>query len=524
MKILSFKPGHDGTVAFVDGGKLRFSIEAEKDNWPRYAEIPPTLFLRSLELADAAPDVFALSGWVKGFHSVSDPVGSGYFGADVGTVIDRPQRLMGQDIRFFSSSHERSHLMGVYGMSPFPQGQPCYVLVWEGNIGAFYHIDEAVRVTKIGDVLEDPGNKYAFLYALADPSFPLGKGQFRFEDAGKLMALAGYGEAGPATKEEQKLIDFVLSCRSILLRVDKRELGDSPFFNAGVESQPFKNLARRFSDALFERFADFARKHLTAGLPLLVAGGCGLNCDWNTHWERLGLFEDVFVPPCANDSGSAIGTAVDALRHYTGQAKIDWTVYAGEEFVLDDADLAGVVAAPLDLAEMAHRLSEGAVLAWVQGRYEIGPRALGNRSLLAMPFTREMHARLNRIKQREGFRPIAPVCLEEDVPHHFDSRGPSPYMLFFQNVRSENLKAVTHVDGSARIQSVNAGQNPRLHALLTAFKRRTGCGVLCNTSLNYKGMGFINHLSDLVDYAREVGLDGFVVGDTSYTFATKSAG
>ena len=518
MKIISYKPGHDGTVACVDQGKLVFSIEAEKDSWPRYEEIPPSLFLHSLALMDSVPDVVAVSGWVRGFHSISSPVGGGYFGEGVNTIIDKPVRLMGKEVRHFSSSHERSHLMGVYGMSPFPQGRPCYVLIWEGNIGAFYHIDEKVNVTKVGDVLEDPGNKYSFLYALADPSFPIGKGHFRFEDAGKLMALAGFGRPGPATRDEQELIDFVLSRRSILLSVDKRELSSSPFFNVGVESQQFKDLARRFSDALFGRFADFGREHLTAGLPLLIAGGCGLNCDWNTNWKQLGLFEDVFVPPCANDSGSAIGTAVDALRHYTGRAKIDWSIYAGEEFVFDKADMSGMTVSPLNLRGIALKLKAGKVLAWVQGRYEIGPRALGNRSLLAMPFGRDIHTRLNRIKQREGFRPIAPVCLEEDVPLHFDSQEPSPYMLFFQQVRSPHLKAVTHVDGTARIQSVSAAQNPRMHALLTAFKDLTGYGVLCNTSLNYKGKGFINRMSDLVAYAREVCLDGFVVGDCTYTF------
>ncbi|PHS79662.1 MAG: proline dehydrogenase [Rhodospirillaceae bacterium] len=516
MKILSYKPGHDGHIAYINEGRLEFSIEAEKDSWPRYASVSPSLHLRCLEYVDDIPDTISISGWVKGVHSISAPVEGGYFGCGLDTIVDRSQTLFGKNVNFFSSSHERSHVMCSYGMSPFPQGQPCYALVWEGNIGAFYHIDENVQITKVGDVLEDPGNKYAFLYALADPSFPLLSDHHRFEDAGKMMALVSYGEAGEVSAEEQELIDFVLAQKSILLSLNKRDLSDSPFLNIGVESQKFKNLARKFSDALFRRFHEFAKEHLTEGFPLIISGGCGLNCDWNSMWKETSLFEDVFIPPCTNDSGSAIGTAVDAMHHYTGKAKIDWSVYAGEDFVMDSTNLDGIHAVPLALDDVAAFLESGNIIAWVQGRYEIGPRALGNRSLIAAPFTKEMHARINKIKQREDFRPIAPICLEEEVHKHFNAHGPSPYMLHFQTVKNDKLLAITHVDGSARLQSVNEEQNPLMHALLTAFSKRTGYGVLCNTSLNFKGTGFINRMSDLLQYVLEYGLDGIVVNDIFY--------
>lgn len=522
MKIIAYKPGHDGHVAHLDGNRLVFSLEAEKDNWGRYETITPSLYLKAMRYVTSFPDVVAISGWVKGFHSISEPVEGGYFGEGTDTIVDRPEMMFGRTVRFFSSSHERSHLLGAYGMSPFPQGEPCYALVWEGNIGAFYRIDENLVIEKLSDVLEDPGNKYAFLYALADPSFPIQRGHFRFEDAGKLMALAGFGASGVSSPEERELIEIIMAQRSILLSLDKGQLCSSRYFDIGVETKAFKNLARRFSEALFERFESYARKHMKEGLPLLISGGCGLNCDWNSGWKQSGLFEDVFVPPCTNDSGSAIGTAVDALHYYTGQAKIEWDAYAGEEFVMDAADLSGLHSRQLDYAEVAQFLASGHVIAWVQGRYEIGPRALGNRSLLAMPFTQEVHARLNRIKAREGFRPIAPICLEEDIDRYFDGHGPSPHMLYFQRVKTDALPAVTHVDGSARLQSVNERQNPRAYQLLRAFKKETGYGVLCNTSLNFKGAGFINRLSDLAEYARAHALDGFVVGDVFHSFEPRA--
>ena len=175
----------------------------------------------------------------------------------------------------------------------------------------------------------------------------------------------------------------------------------------------------------------------------------------------------------------------------------------------------------MDVEEVASELANGSVFGWVQGKYEIGPRALGNRSIIAMPFTKEIHARLNKIKNREGFRPIAPICLEEEMDRWFDHHGPSPYMLFFQQVKTDALKAITHVDGSARLQSVTEQSNPEMFKLLTEFKKQTDYGVLCNTSLNFNGFGFINHMSDLVRYAKNHGLDGLVVEDKFYRLKTK---
>ena len=144
----------------------------------------------------------------------------------------------------------------------------------------------------------------------------------------------------------------------------------------------------------------------------------------------------------------------------------------------------------------------GDVIGWAQGRYEIGPRALGNRSLLAAPFSVRARDQLNRIKQRETFRPIAPIYLAEDFDLQFENHGYSPYMLNFQRAETSNLNAITHVDGSARVQSVTEDQNPQMYSVLRQFRKLSGVAVLCHTSLNFKGRGFVNHLSQLRDLAR----------------------
>ncbi|WP_157015756.1 carbamoyltransferase C-terminal domain-containing protein [Mesorhizobium xinjiangense] len=516
MRILAYKPGHDGHVAVVEDGRLAYSVEAEKDSGPRYAPASPELILHGLSLLDGPPDVVAESGWMRSFRPMADPIGAGYFGLGPDTIVSRPQRYMGRDAHYFSSSHERSHLIGSYAMSPFEQGRPVYALVWEGVLGHFYRIGADLTIECLGTPMSGPGHKYGFVYGLADPTYPADARKMRREDAGKLMALAGLGTAGPMNGAERALAERLFDWDARKAPHSKADFRDDPFFNIGLDNPAFHDFARRFQEAMFERFCGFARTVVNEKLPLLVSGGCGLNCDWNSAWTECGLFEDVFVQPCANDSGSAIGTAADAQFHLIGNAKLDWSVYAGEEFIIDEADLSGFARQERDDAAVVEMLANGAVLAWVQGRYEIGPRALGNRSLIAAPFTSETHARLNAIKKREGFRPIAPILMDEEHDRLFDNHGPSPHMLYFQRVRTGALAAVTHVDGSARSQTVTRQENPPMHALLAAFKQRTGYGVLCNTSLNFNGKGFINRLSDLADYARQTGLDGFVVGDTLY--------
>lgn len=522
MDILAFKPGHDGHIAYINNGNLEFSIESEKDSGPRYAEISPSLYFKALQLLKKTPDVFAICGWFSGHISInSRQTETGYQGHTEKSIFSETRKIMGKDINFFSSPHERSHLLCSYGLSPFPQGQPCYALVWEGIFGSFYKIDHKLNIKKIGDVLEGPGTKYQFLYSLADPSFP-DDGALRMEDAGKLMALASYGIPGTPNQEQQEIIDIIFSKKEIFKSTRKGDFRKNKFYNIGVESDEFKQLARLFSDAIFNRFLSFAEKNLHEKLPLLISGGCGLNCDWNSNWKQCGLFSDVFVPPCTNDSGSAIGTAIDALYYYSGVAKIRWSAYAGEPFIIDEVDMKNIEQKRLDLHDLAKFLNKGKIIAWIQGRYEIGPRALGNRSIIAMPFSQEIHKRLNKIKEREEFRPIAPICLEEDIDLYFKNHGPSPHMLYFQRVMTDKLPAITHVDGSARLQSVTPEQNPEIHALLCAFKNLTGFGVLCNTSLNFKGTGFINRMSDLVSYCRNRKLDGFVVGGKLYTFKSKN--
>lgn len=517
MNILSYNPGHDGAIAYLKDAHLLVSIEAEKNsNW-RYSPISTRDVFDALGELDEIPDVICTGGWwPRDHHEYLHGSRVQYRGVSKNDVIIDQRRLLGRSAHYFSSSHERSHLLCAFGMSSLPKGTPCYALVWEGAIGAFYEIDSALNITRLADVMDEVGNRYALLYGLADPTYPKDGPHPRVEDAGKLMALASFSNRSTPSAEERKLLDFLLNGPRRELSA-YRDIEKSRHYNVGIDDQEFRNFAGIYSDKIFDVFYQFAKANMKKGLPLVIAGGCGLNCDWNTKWKETNLFSEVFVPPVANDSGSAIGTAIDAQFHLTGNPKIDWNVYSGLGFITGSSfDLAQYDIYETNNKMIADMLANDLIIGWVSGKYEIGPRALGNRSILAAPFQESTRVRLNEIKKREQFRPIAPVCLEEEAAKWFGCDQASPFMLYTYRAKTNALAAVTLINGTARIQTVSSVTNQNLYELLIAFKARTGYGVLCNTSLNFNGKGFINKIDDLSEYVIKHNLDGFVVEGRTY--------
>jgi len=506
VKVLSVKPGHDGSLAYVDSGRLVFCFEAEKDSFDRHADVSASVILQALERCPEAPDVVAIGGWHKVLPGHSGGFEAGYLGLELGEL--RPSRIFGRDTLTYSSSHERSHIIGGIAMSPFDPRQDIAVLVWEGVIGSIYRWRAGGRAIEAHPVLDQPGARYSALYALADPAFP-GTGAFvPSVYAGKLMALAGLADGYPPAADSRQVVDTLLSRRS-MYPFHKDLFGASPLHNAGLDNPELWRAARYLTDRMFAVFHRAACRLLPAGLPLVIVGGCGLNCEWNRAWRECGHFTEVFVPPCADDSGSAIGTAVDAEVAAGELPLLTWDVYAGAEFVHDCRPSDGWVDRQADPSALAEVIADGSVVAWVTGRCEIGPRALGHRSLLARATDPASRDTLNRMKGREWYRPIAPVCLADDLGRWFDHDDPDPYMLFFRRVTAPTvIPAVTHADGSARVQSVDGGP---LADLLRAYRAGSGIGVLCNTSLNYNGKGFINRMSELTAYCERVGIYHAVV-------------
>jgi carbamoyltransferase len=260
---------------------------------------------------------------------------------------------------------------------------------------------------------------------------------------------------------------------------------------------------------------------------LCMAGGVALNCVATARLRAAGLFDDIFVPPAAGDAGGAVGASAQVsyelgvpppLRRltdaYLGPA------YSTERDVipvlraanLPFSDYRGRLDDLLD--DVVQRLTAGQVVGWFQGRMEFGPRALGNRSILADPRVPEMRDRINKlVKMREPFRPFAPSVLGHLAAQYFECQVPMPFMLETVQARTDGLPAVTHVDGSARVQTVDADTNPRFAALLESFHARTGCGVLLNTSFNQRGEPIVCSPTDALACFARSQLDALVMGD-----------
>jgi len=262
-----------------------------------------------------------------------------------------------------------------------------------------------------------------------------------------------------------------------------------------------------------------------------MAGGVALNCVANGRLLREAPFERIWVQPASGDSGGALGAAqliwnrylksarATSLSTYDGQSgSLLGTSFHTDEikgYLKSQRAVFSEVSEETLLEETAQLLNQGSIIGWFQGRMEFGPRALGNRSILADPRQPGMKDQVNlRIKYRESFRPFAPVVLEEECADYFHLTTPSPYMLFVAPVlenRRLEIPAVTHVDGSARVQTISQSENPLFFALLTAFKRVSGCPILLNTSFNVRGDPIVESPAQAYDCFMRTGMDALVL-------------
>jgi len=300
-------------------------------------------------------------------------------------------------------------------------------------------------------------------------------------------------------------------------------------------------------------------QRLTGSEYLCMAGGVALNCVANGKLFNSGLFRNIFIQPAAGDAGGALGAAQAACHIYFGQERqtpkgLDGMrgSYLGPDY--SDKEIETVIRKyeavyqkfeqTADMCrDVAEKLSEGNVIGWVQGRMEFGPRALGARSILGDPRNEEMQRKLNvKIKYRESFRPFAPSVIAEECNQYFQHNGVSPYMLMVQPVcckrrrplpagyheksireklyhlRSD-MPAVTHIDFSARIQTVHRETNPVYYQLVQEFKRLTGYGVVVNTSFNVRGEPIVNTPEDAYRCFMRTEMDFLVIGN--YLFDKK---
>ena len=398
----------------------------------------------------------------------------------------------------------------------------------------------------------------------------------------KLMGLAPYGHAGSeqTLNFKNKILDQLVDIRddgSILLNMDyfnyataltmcndkkwHKLFGIPKREQEGELDQAYMDLAlaiQQVTEEIIYRLANTA-KQLTGSKYLVMAGGVALNCVANGRLLKKNLFDDIWIQPAAGDAGGALGAAYaawhigrDKPRQVTPGEDSMRGAYLGPEFGDDDIKRTAkkfravyTHYADYDLLcqDVVELLDKGMVVGWFQGRMEYGPRALGNRSILGNPCKPDTQKKLNlKIKYREGFRPFAPAVLEEDISEYFDLDRPSPYMLLVAQVQKKRLNpvpenydrmkmyerlyhlrsdipSITHIDNSARIQSISKKTNEKFWKLINAYKQKTGYGLVVNTSFNVRGEPIICSPEDGYICFMRTEMDYLVLGN--YIFDKK---
>ena len=460
------------------------------------------------------------------------------------------------------TEHHQSHAASAFYPSPFPEA---VVLTMDG-VGEWATTSAAIgqgnRLEMIREIHfpHSLGLLYsAFTYYTG---FAVNSGEY------KLMGLAPYGEPKYAAVILERLMDLKED-GSFRLNLDYFDYCTGLKMTGRRFEELFGGPARLPAEPLEQRHMDLAAsvqavleeavlrltRSLAAetGLPYLcLAGGVALNCVANGKVLRDGRFKDIWIQPAAGDAGGALGAALAASHGRFGEPRQSIAAergrdamegaYLGPEFSQEEIcrtlEAAGARYTVLSdgelLAAAAAALAEGKAVGWFQGRMEYGPRALGNRSILADARSATIQQTLNlQVKERESFRPFAPSVLRAAVGDWFELEGDSPYMLLtagvkearrravgeslsgverVREVRSE-IPAVTHIDYSARVQTVDPETNPRYHGLLTAFAAETGCPVIVNTSFNVNEEPIVCTPGDALRCFRAAGLDALAMGN-----------
>jgi carbamoyltransferase len=435
----------------------------------------------------------------------------------------------------FFAEHHQSHAASAFYFSPYDKAAVlCLDGVGEWATTSAW-LGEKNQLTPLWEI--DFPHSLGLLYSAFTyfTGFRVNSGEY------KLMGLAPYGEPKYVDTILDKLLDlkedgtfrldmsYFNYCTGLTMTNDRfANLFGGPPRTAETDiSQREMDLAASIQVVTEEVVLRLARTlHTETGAEYLcLAGGVALNCVSNGRLDREGPFREIWIQPAAGDAGGAAGAAAVIAYEYNG---IERTTngkdtmkgsYLGPRYSADqirsELDQINAVYTEMDdselMPQLADILAEENVVGWFQGRMEFGPRALGGRSIIGTPTSEKMQTTMNlKIKYRESFRPFAPSVLAERVADYFEDVGSSPYMLIVAPV-NENLRidltseqkalfgieklrlkrselpAITHVDYSARVQTVTADTNPRYHALLKAFDERTGCAVLVNTSFNVRG-------------------------------------
>ncbi len=576
MIILGFNCyGHDSSASLVIDGKIVFAVEEERLNRKKhYGGIPQQAIqacfdYAKIDLADvdhvtffwkpsisySKIPVFLFKFWDKVPYllreqqsfTVEENLGMLNYLKDMNKLPKTLKQLFPTKrptkFQFHQIEHHLCHAASAFFPSPFKESAILTIDgagEWTTSMTAYGNEN---KISKINEVVT-PHSLGAFYQAVSRHlGFKL------IEGPGKLMGLASYGKHD--SEEYIKMKPIVKLTETGGFEIDMsyfsyhytRKTGVTKKFTdlfgpSKIEGRDWTekelNVAAAAQHIVEDVILHMARKlrDKTKCENLCIAGGVGLNSVTNGLIAKHGIFKNIFIQPAAGDSGTSLGSALmyyhqtlDRPRNFVMDTAFLGNGYTDTDYekALSQFDLPFKKTITDYTKFAAKKLAEGKILGWFQGKMEFGPRALGNRSIIGSPLVKDMKEVLNaRVKFREPFRPFAAIVLEEDCGKYFDCDYPNPYMLLVYNVLPEylgKLPAITHVDKSVRIQTVNETENPQMHELLKAFKAETGYSVLVNTSYNIKGEPIVCSPYDAVRSFSLADIDYLVMG--SYVVAKK---
>lgn len=505
--VLGLHTGHDGAACIVRDGRLVAALATERlSRQKKCFGISPGVIDYVLKAADVTVeqiDAVGLSDWNRDYAfgaieayrggAMLDCLWNTVYGNE---VVESTAVLRGRSIPAYSVGHQLCHAASAYYTSPF---QDAYTFTLDAS-GAKLKNNSLV-CHGVGNKLEalpDPGLMVGCAYGHVCEQLGIGMQIFK---AGAMMGLSSHGSVSDAVKARlAPHIDRAFctydSEHHAWMDLLWRDLSgqESCYPPQRKDSPEAMNIAAAMQ-WLFEQCILKAVDAIQAdGCPnLCLSGGSMLNCNANSAILAQGKFPNLHLFPACSDDGGAVGMALYIAHHIFDEPREPYEdreiCYLGAERPLK---------ATPDLGFLAHEIANGKIVAWCNGRSEYGPRALGNRSILADPRVACNHNRINtQIKNREWFRPVAPVVLEEDAQDWFEFDRPSPFMLFTARCKQpEAIPAVTHVDGSSRMQTVSRSCNPLYYDLIREFKAITGVPVLINTSLNVDGEPMVETAED----------------------------
>lgn len=563
--------GHDGAVAILQGGRLLFAEATERYRQNKFAiaQAPDDYLYCREKLARHVEHeqlVIAKSWsehatqiWHDENRRLREGIGSqsphrevlqalaqfhlenwdGFMGPSIelaGHGVQRAAHALGKKV--VQTRHYDHHLchaaFGVWG-APYEsaavivmdgQGEGAGTAYWHYRDGRLQPVEKEPYSGTLVECYGSLGLYYGIMVCLACGFEPVSGEEW------KIMGLAPYGKLDEPLYRKLKsfyAIDgLAVNCTERTVDVFLEIVGQpvshkKDFQKAADYAYTFQ---RFFAETATTLITELGRR--TGEKNLVIAGGCGLNSSFNGRIVQCSPFSNVYVPSAPADDGNAAGAAILAAHDYglALEGPNDQTAYLGSEIDLAALETA-LGNAPFiphrrvddetELArQVAQRIASGQVVGWVQGRAEFGPRALGNRSILADPRDASMKDKVNRVvKFREGFRPFAPSVLHEAGPVWFDHYQDSPYMertLRFRDEMAARVPAVCHADQTGRVQSVTAARNPAYHRLIQAFHAMTGVPMLMNTSLNVMGKPIIHSAEDAIQVFLGTQLDCMVIG------------